>query len=244
LTGSYCLQACAFLISAALICSAQTYGIADSTLDATGLPGYLKLLPQPTPEPWRKITEKERFNYYVLFTFTPLAGISAAFGGAISQGIDSPPEWGQGWGPYGVRVGSSYGSTVVGNTVTYGTSMLFRDDNRYVRSNKHGINGRLGNVLLSPYVAHSNTGKRRFSTSSFLGGVSQATVPLAWSPRSWQGWQNIGVNYLIWYGQTAGINLASEFYASFVGYFKNKSHNKAAAANTASNKLSRPLATR
>jgi hypothetical protein len=233
---------CALLVSGALICSAQTAEIADPTLDATGLPGYLKLLPQPAPEPWRKITAKERFDYYVLFTFSPVAGISSAFGGAISQGIDSPPEWGQGWGPYGVRVASSYGSTVVGNTITYGTSVLFRDDNRYVRSNKRGINARLGAVLLSPYVAHNSTGRRRFSTSSFLGGVGQATIPLAWSPRSWQGWQNIGVNYLIWYSQTAGINLVSEFYASVTRYYKNKrsyknqSHSEAPAANSASKK--------
>jgi hypothetical protein len=218
-----------------LIGSAQTAAIDDPTLDATGVPGILKMLPRPTPEPWRKITEKERFNYYVLFTFTPLAGISAAFGGAVSQGINSPPEWGQGWGPYGLRTASSYGSTVVGNTITYGTSILFRDDNRYVRSNKLRFNARLGAVLVSPYVTHNNTGRRRFSMSSFLGGVSQATVPLAWSPGSWQGWQNIGVNYLIWYGQVAGINMASELYASIVHYYKNRQH-KAAAANNPSKK--------
>ena len=220
----------------------QAAEVADPTLDATGLPAYLKLLPRPTPEPWRKITEKERFHYYALFTFTPLAGISAAFGGAISQGINSPPERGQGWVPYGVRVASSYGSTVVGNTITYGTSILFRDDNRYVRSDKPGFNARLKNVLLSPYVAQSNSGRRRFSTSSFLGGVGQATVPLEWSPGHWQGWQNIGVNYLIWYGQVAGINLASELYASLVRYHKNKrysknkGHDKTPAANTESKK--------
>jgi hypothetical protein len=217
-----------------LICSAQTAEIADPTLDATGLPAYLKLLPQPAPEPWRKITEKERFDLYVSFTYLPLAGVGAALGAAISQGIDSPHEWGQGWGPYGVRVASSYGSSVVGNTITYATSVLFRDDNRYFRSNKQALNARLRSVLISPYVAHSNTGRARFSTSSFLGGVGQAAIPLAWSPRTWQGWENVGINYLIWYGQTAGINLVREFYANIVRYHKNKSRNRPSAANAAS----------
>lgn len=220
----------------ALICSAQTVPIADPTLDTTGLPGYLKLLPRPTAEPWHKITEKERLNYYVSFTFSPLAVFSAAFGGAMSQGIDSPHEWGQGWGPFGTRVASSYGSFMVGNTITYGASVLFRDDNRYVRSNNPKIKARLAGVLLSPYVAHSNDGQRRFSTSSFLGGVGQAGLPLEWSPRSWQGFKNVGVSYLIWYGETAGINFAREFYTSVLRHSKNKSRNKTLAANTASKK--------
>ena len=230
MTRSHCWQVCTLLVSGALVGFGQTTEIADPTLDATGLPVYLKLFPQPTPEPWRKITAKERFDSYVNYTYSPLAAFSSALGAAISQGIDSPHEWGQGWGPYGVRVASSYGSTVVGNTITYGTSILFRDDNRYVRSNKASFKARLAAVLVSPYVAHNHAGGRRFSMSSFLGGVGQSTIPLEWSPRSWQGWNNVGINYLIWYGQVAGINLASEIYPSIVRYYKNKRHNKTSAS--------------
>lgn len=230
MSGSCCSQVCALLVSSALVSSAQTAEIADPTLDATGLPAYLKLFPQPTPEPWHKITAKERLDTYVAYTYSPLAAFSSAFGAAISQGINSPHEWGQGWGPYGLRVASSYGSTVVGNTITYGASILFRDDNRYVRSNESRFAGRLRAVLVSPYIAHNSAGRRRFSMSSFLGGVGQATIPLEWSPRSWQGWNNIGVNYLIWYSEVAGINLASELYPSIVHYYKNKRQNKTSAS--------------
>ena len=223
----------ALLISGALICSAQTAPVVDPVLDPTGLPGYLKLLPQPTTEPWRKITGKERFNDYASLTFGPFAGISAAFGAAIAQGIDSPHEWGQGWGAHGIRVASGYGSTLVGNTITYAASMVFRDDNRYTRSNKDGIKARLGAVFLSPYVAHNSGGQRRFSTSSFLGGVGQATIPLEWSPRSWQGGKNVAVNYLIWYGERTGINFVREFYSSVARYYKNKSQKNAPAVNAA-----------
>src|SRR6266849_1902600 len=196
----------AFLMSGALSCAAQTAPTTDPTLDSTGLPVYLKLLPQPAAEPWRKITEKDRFNFYASMTFSPLAGLSAAVGGAISQGIDSPHEWGQGWGPYDTRVASSYGSTIVGNTITYAASALFRDDTRYFRSHKNGFKARLGAAAVSPYVAHNSAGRQRFSASSFLGGVGQSTLQLEWSPPSWQGWGNVGVNYLIWYGETVGIN--------------------------------------
>ena len=41
-----------------------------------------------------------------------------------------------------------------------------------------------------------------------MGSAGYSGIQLAWSPSSWQGWNNVGINYLIWYGQTAGINLA------------------------------------
>ncbi len=210
------------LLSGAVICSAQTTALRDPTLDSTGLPGYLKLLAQPAAEPWHKITEKERFGLYASLSFGPTAGLAAVFGGAISQALDSPHEWGQGAGPYGLRVASSYGSNFIAQTITYGTSAVFRDDNRYFRSHKDGFKARLAHVLISPYQAHSNAGQPRFSTSAFLGGAAGAAIPLAWSPLSWQGWDNVAVNYSIWYGAVAGINLVREFYPSLVRHYKRK----------------------
>ncbi len=111
------------LLSGAMMCSAQTAALSDPTLDSAGLPGYLKLLAQPATEPWHKITETERFNYYASITFAPYAGLASMFGGAISQALDSPHEWGQGGGAYRTRVASSYGSTFVAYTITYGAGL-------------------------------------------------------------------------------------------------------------------------
>jgi hypothetical protein len=210
------------LLSGALFCSAQTAALPDATLDSTGLPGYLKLLAQPAAEPWHQITETERFANYASLTFVPYVGLASLFGGAICQALDSPHEWGQGGGAYRTRVASSYGSSFVAYTITYGTSTIFRDDNRYFRSNKDGFKARLVHVLFSPYEAHGNGGQIRFSASSFLGGVGGATIPLAWSPGSWQGWNNVAVNYAIWYGGLAGVNLVREFYPSLVHHYKSK----------------------
>ena len=210
------------VLSGSLMCSAQTADLTDPTLDSSGLPAYVKLLAQPAAEPWRQLTETERFANYSSLTFGPYAGLSSVFGAAISQALDRPHEWGQGGGGYRLRVASSYGSTLVANTIAYGASTLFRDDNRYFRSNKDRFRARLAHVLVSPYQAHDNAGLARFSASSFLGGVGGAAIPLAWSPASWQGWNNVGVNYAIWYGGLAGINLVREFYPSLVRHYKSK----------------------
>jgi hypothetical protein len=202
--------------------SAQTPPPQDPAQDSTGLPAYMKLIPRPAAEPFRMITEKQRLALFASTVFSPMAGLSAAAGAAISQGINSPEEWGQGWGPYGKRVASSYSGTLIGNTITYGTSAMFREDNRYFQSHKSGAMARLGAVLISPYQARNSAGHVHFSYSSLLGGAGQASIPLAWSPPSWQSWGDVALNYSIWYGTIAGVNFAREFYPSLVRYYRSK----------------------
>ena len=191
-----------------LLCFAQT---SDPTLDTTGLPAYLRLLPPPSPEPWRKITGKQRFENFASFTLSPGAGLASVTSAAFGQALNSPKEWGQGWRPYGKRVASSYGGTAVAYTITYATSALFKEDNRYFRSNKNGFTARLGHAIISPYVAHNNSGGTHFSASSFLGSAAGSAIPLLWSPPSWQGWNRVAVSYSLWYGGLAGVNLVREF---------------------------------
>lgn len=210
------------ILVAAWVCTAQNPQPADSTLDADGLPVFLKVLPQPAPEPWTTITRKQRFDYYASQTFSPFAAIGAAAGAAISQGTNSPKEWGQGWGAFGIRAASGYGGTLVGNTITFGVSALAHEDNRFFRSKSEGFGARLGHAIASPYVARNDAGRQRFSTSMFLGSAGSSGIPLAWSPASWQGWDNVGLNYLVWYGQLAGVNLVREFYPTLVRHFRGK----------------------
>lgn len=211
-----------FLV-AACACTAQNSQSPDSTLNADGLPVFLKVLPQPAPEPWTPITRKQRFDHYASQTFSPFAALGAASGAAISQGLNSPKEWGQGWGAYGIRAASGYGGTLVGNTITFGVSALVHEDNRFFRSKSEGFGARLEHVIASPYVSRNDAGRQRFSTSMLLGGAGSSGIPLAWSPASWQGWDNVGLNYLIWYGQVAGVNLVREFYPTLVRHFRSNS---------------------
>jgi len=207
---------------AAFICSAQTTPPKDPAPDAAPLPAYMKLLPQPAAMPYQKINEKQRLALFASITFSPIAVVYSAAGAAISQGINSPEEWGQGWDAYGKRVASSYGGTIVGNTITYATSALFHEDNRYFQSNKTGLKARLGAVIISPYQARNDAGQIHFSASSFLGGAGQASIPLLWSPQSWQGWGNVALNYSIWYGTVAGANFVREFYPTLTRFYRNK----------------------
>lgn len=215
------------LLVPAIVCCAQTAAPSDPTLDPAGVPWVVKQLPQPAAEPWQKITPKQRWTLYQQTTFSGTALLGAATGAAFSQWLDSPTEWGQGAEGYGRRVASSYGATIINGTIQYATAALFHDDNRYYRSNASSFGGRFGNVVISPFVARNDHGGKRFSASSFLGGAGQSTIPLAWSPPSWQGGAEIAINAAIWYGQTAGFNLVREFYPSIAAHFRKNSQTNA-----------------
>ena len=210
------------LLTGSMLCSGQTAPVRDPTLDAAGLPAYVRAIPKPAPEPWRKITEKERFENYAYNGFGPTAVLGSAVGAAFSQWLNSPEEWGQGWGAYGKRVGNSYAGSVIGNSIIYGTSIIFHDDNRFFRSQKSEVKARIGYVALSPIIARNDHGGKRFSTSSALGAVGAAAIPRYWAPPSWQGWSNVLSAAAIWYGQRAGMNFAREFYPDIVRAFKHK----------------------
>ena len=99
---------------------------------------------------------------------------------------------------------------------------MVHEDNRYFRSNAEGLGARLEHVTASPYICRNDAGRQRFSTSLFLGSAGSSGIPLAWGPRSWQGWNNVGLSYLIWYGQVAGTNLVREFYPTIASRFRSK----------------------
>jgi hypothetical protein len=204
------------LSTTVLICNAQTRPAADPTLDTTGVPFYVRVLPRPAPEPWVKITPKQRFDYYASQTYSTFVILGSVSGAAISQGINSPKEWGQGWEAYGKRFASSWGAVIAGNTVQYGAAAAFHEDNRYFRSKSSGFKARLGHVIISPFVAVNDRGGTRFSTSGFLGLAATSTIPVAWSPPSWRTGGSISINAAIWYGTVAGVNLAREFFPDLV----------------------------
>jgi hypothetical protein len=224
------LQSLVICTTMAILSAGMIYGqapgspaggaVTDPTIDTTGAPAILKMFPKPAPEPFAKITAKQRLGYYAGTTFAPGVMFASVVGAGISQGINSPEEWGQGWDAYGKRLASSYGSTVIANTIQVGTAAAFHDDNRYFRAKGRSFAARMGNVIISPLVAHNDRGGARFSTSGFIGAASYTAIPLAWSPKSWRDSSSISINALIWYGSVAGTNFIREFFPDLLKKYK------------------------
>ncbi|MBZ5675429.1 MAG: hypothetical protein LAP61_14410 [Acidobacteriia bacterium] len=162
------------------------------------------------------LTEQRRFHLYLVATAGPVPILAEAAGAGIGQWENSPKEWGQGWGAYGERFGSNLAYNGVRQTITYGTSILFHEDNRYFASHKHGLWARTGYAVLSTFTARNPDGQTTFSISSVTGVVGASAIASLWGPESWKGVGNISRNAGISFGATAGFNLVREFLPDFL----------------------------
>jgi hypothetical protein len=160
---------------------------------------------QPT-----RLNQKARFQQYLLFTAGPLPLLGELAGSGINQWTNTPPEWGQGWGAYGKRLGSNLAYNAVRQTITYGISAALDEDNRYFSSHKHGF-ARIGYAVISTVAARKSDGRRVFSISSVAGVAGASAISSIWGPPSYKGIGNMSKNAGISLGVTAGFNIFREF---------------------------------
>jgi len=170
-----------------------------------------KVLGMVGPSEPTHLTEKARFQQYLLSTGGPVPLLGEAAAAGIGQGTNKPPEWGQGWGAFGERYGSNLAYNGVRQTITYGLSIAFHEDTRYFASGRHGFWGRTGYALLSTFTARHPDGNQSFSVSSVSGVIGASAISSIWGPGSWKGVDNIAENAGISFGTTAALNVVREF---------------------------------
>jgi hypothetical protein len=170
-----------------------------------------KILVMVGPADPAPLTKKQAFDAYLLSTAGPLPILGEAAGAGIGQWMNTPSEYGQGWGAYGKRFGANMGYNATRQTITYGTSLLFHEDNRYFASHAQGIWPRTRHALVSTFTARHPDGSDRFSISSVTGVVGACTTSSIWGPASWKGTGNIAYNAGISFAATAGFNVVREF---------------------------------
>jgi hypothetical protein len=176
-----------------------------------------KVLGMVGPSEPTHLTQKDRFQQYLLSTGGPMPLLGEAAGAGISQGTNSPPEWGQGWGAFGERYGSNLAYNGVRQTISYGASIAFHEDTRYFASGRHGFWGRTGYALLSTFTARRPDGRQSFSVSSVSGVVGASAISSIWGPDSWKGVHNIADNAGVSFGATAALNIVREFLPDLLG---------------------------
>jgi hypothetical protein len=158
-----------------------------------------------------QLTESARFHLYLFSVMGPVPLLAEAGGAAISQAENSPKAWGQEWGAFGERYESNLAYNGLRQTITYGTSVLFHEDNRYFSSHKHGFRARTGYAILSTITARHPDGRQFFSVSSVVGVLGASAASSIWGPRTWEGVDGIGRNAGLSFAATAGFNIVREF---------------------------------
>ena len=171
----------------------------------------VKLLRPLEPEHYTPISGKIRLREYFGDSFGPYTIFREAAAAAVSQAMNSPHEWGGGTVGYSERFANNMGFVVVHNTIAYGLSSAFHEDNRYFATGKNGKMRRALHAALSPFETRHDDGHVGFSYSNVTGVVGASLISRAWSPPSWQGGENIGRTIGITFAGQAAFNIFREF---------------------------------
>jgi hypothetical protein len=130
---------------------------------------------------------------------------------SILQAKNSPPDWQQGWGPFGERVASSYGRYVVGTGTRYGVAAILHQDAKPYKCDCTGLLPRLKHAVATSFTTRAgDDGHRVLSPAPIGAPYAAAFAELAWYPARY-GWKD-GLrdgSYGLLYG--IGENIAREF---------------------------------
>lgn len=125
----------------------------------------------------------ERWRSYLLGIVGPVQLGRVVFGAAISQADDVPPDWGQGWGAYGHRVASHFGTSLVGGGANLLLSEALGEDTKYYPCTCKGVWPRLKHALISSATARAGEdGHRVFSIPAVASPYAGAFTSLTWHP--------------------------------------------------------------
>lgn len=115
------------------------------------------------------------FDYFAYPFNAALAG--------IAQANNSPKSWGQGWGAYGKRFGSSFADNSIG---TYMTTAIFpsflKEDPRYYQMGHGPFKKRVWHGVARLFWAPTDSGKMRFNYSESVGNAVAAGISNIYHP--------------------------------------------------------------
>jgi hypothetical protein len=159
-----------------------------------------------------KPTQKQKFRNYLFDSFGPYPWLTTISASGIQQWEKKPPEWGEGWDAYGVRVASGFGISLVATTTRYGLAEVFREDTIYYRCECTEFFPRVGHALISTVTSlRGDDGHRAFSFPKIAAPYAGTmTAELGWFPSRYEPMDGFRMgNYMLL--DSAGINLAKEF---------------------------------
>jgi hypothetical protein len=164
------------------------------------------------PENQGPLSNREKFN----IAWHQYWDVSAHFGNlvqaAISQGADSLPHYGQGWGPFGERFAAQEGDQFTGSMLIYGVlPSLLHQDPRYFRRGRGSAWSRAGYATSRVLIARTDSGKPTFNVSQVFGQLGQAGISLSYYPKEDRGVQGLFMGWAINQAYNIGWNQLKEF---------------------------------
>lgn len=128
------------------------------------------------------MTRAEKFRYHLRHSLDAGEAFRATAGSALDQWQDHPPEWGQGWDAYGVRLASHFGQHFVKEQIMFGVQVFDHEDPRHVRTQQTTFIGRALDAAKNTFIARSDSGALMPAYSRFIGVYGAAFISRQWYP--------------------------------------------------------------
>jgi hypothetical protein len=157
-------------------------------------------------------TDRQDAKTYIKNTFSPTGVGAAGLGAAITQGTNTPGEWGQGAAGFAKRFGSAMGKRIVKRAIQYPVAKAFHEELSYRRSDKTGFGSRLKYALVSTVITRKTTdGKPTVAKSEIAGAFGSGLISRLWQPASTR---TIGMGFTSG-GITLGVDAAGNVLREF-----------------------------
>ncbi len=133
------------------------------------------------------LTTKLKFQMAYRVSIDPVSFFGAVFLGAIDQAADNP-NYPQGWGGYGERVGSIYADGFT--DIMFGGAILpslLHQDPRYFYQGTGTIKSRALHAMSNPFICRGDNGKLQPNYSSIGGDLISSAISNVYYPPSNRG---------------------------------------------------------
>jgi hypothetical protein len=167
---------------------------------------YVSYETDPAP-----LTAKMKFKLALKVSVDPVTAAGVLLIASAKQAANSP-KYGQGWGPFGERVGAiaadGFSDIMIGGAIL---PSLLHQDPRYFYQGAGTTGSRIRHAVFSPFVAKGDNGNWQPNYSSLGGDLASAAIANVYYPRSDRGAGLVFGNFAIGTAERIGASLAQEF---------------------------------
>jgi hypothetical protein len=157
------------------------------------------------------LTAKMKFGLALKVATDPVTAAGVLVVSAARQAGNSP-KYGQGWGPYGERVGATatdgFTDIMIGGAIL---PSLLHQDPRYFYQGTGTTGSRIRHAVFSPFISRSDNGRWGPNYSSLGGDLASSAISNLYYPQSNRGPGLVFGNFAIGTAERIGASLAQEF---------------------------------
>ena len=159
------------------------------------------------------MTAEQRRRIYLQQTLTtPSAYVKRMLVAAYDQIRDSPPQWGQGWEPYGERFASREGSFLMGDSLAALGNAALKFEPRYDQCRCSGFWPRTRHAVMRNFLTYNQSEQElRPQWALYGGALSAGVISATWKPHPRNALADGGYSVLDQAGLGALLNVFTEF---------------------------------